>query len=233
MRLIITRPEEDALPLQAKLEAMGHEARLLPMLQIVPVPDVQLVQKPYQAICVTSANALRAITPANWMRALPLLTVGPQSLAEAQALGFGRASAHGGNVKLLAQHIARTLKPNAGPLLYLAGDQVSADLHGLLNHDGFSVDKFVVYTAEPVQPQNLAEALQWAEGVLLYSTRSARLFASSVSDASLGNAAARLTCYCLSPNVALALPVQWSCRVAKQANEEGMLAMLEHGSQTR
>lgn len=233
MRLIITRPEEDGLPLQAKLAAMGHESRLLPLLRIVPVADAEIIERPYQAICVTSANALRVIAPQDWMLDLPLLTVGPQSLAEAKALGFSKASAHGGNVHLLAQHIAKTMKPAAGPLLYLAGDQISADLHGLLNASGFNVDKIVVYTAQPLPPQGLADALQWGDGVLLYSARSARLYASSVIDAGFSDAAARLACYCLSPNVAHALPVQWPSRVARQPDEQGMLAMLEQDGQTR
>jgi len=36
MRLIITRPEEDALPLKAKLETRGHAAIMAPLLKIVP-----------------------------------------------------------------------------------------------------------------------------------------------------------------------------------------------------
>lgn len=233
MRLVITRPEEDALPLKAKLQEMGHDAVVMPLLKIIPVADMRISHKPYQAICVTSANALRAITPQGWMLALPLLTVGPQSLAEAKSAGFRHASAHGGNVQLLAQHIAKTCSPAAGPLLYLAGDQVSADLHGLLTAAGFSVDKHVVYTAEPSSPVNLAEILQAADGVLLYSPRTARLFASSVEEAKLDKLMSRLTCYCLSTNVALPLPLHWTCRVAKKPDEQGMLAMLDHGSQTR
>lgn len=36
MRLIITRPEEDALSLKAKLETRGHAAIMAPLLKIVP-----------------------------------------------------------------------------------------------------------------------------------------------------------------------------------------------------
>jgi len=136
-------------------------------------------------------------------------------------------------VHLLAQHIAKSLDPPAGPLLYLAGDQVSADLHGLLTAHGFTVDKIIVYTAEPETPANLINALRSADGVLLYSPRTARLFASAVAEAGLDQAMARIPCYCLSPNVALALPVSWTCRVAKHADEQGMLAMLDRGSQSR
>jgi uroporphyrinogen-III synthase len=154
-------------------------------------------------------------------------------LTEARQKGFAKASAHGGNVHLLAQHIAKALKPAAGPILYLAGDQVSADLHGLLTAHGFSVEKVIVYTAEPEIPAGMAAALREADGVLLYSPRTARLFASAVAGAGLDQAMQHVTCYCLSPNVALALPVNWTCKVAKRADEQGMLAMLDRGRQSR
>ena len=35
MHLIVTRPEEDAMPLKARLEALGHTVTVAPLLRIV------------------------------------------------------------------------------------------------------------------------------------------------------------------------------------------------------
>lgn len=59
MRLIITRPEEDALPLKAKLETRGHAAIMAPLLKIVPRSQAFVPPLAYQLVCITSANALR------------------------------------------------------------------------------------------------------------------------------------------------------------------------------
>ena len=88
MRLIITRPEDDALPLKAKLESRGHTAILAPLLKIVPRPDAYVPPLAYQLICTTSANALKCLQVEDRLKAIPLLAVGPQSLAVAREKGF-------------------------------------------------------------------------------------------------------------------------------------------------
>ena len=42
MRVAVTRPEEDAGPLTAKLEAMGHEVVMAPLMTIRPREDVSI-----------------------------------------------------------------------------------------------------------------------------------------------------------------------------------------------
>jgi len=101
---------------------------------------------------------------------------------------------------------------------------------------GFTVDRVTLYDAVPAASLGAIAAEVRAgtlSGVLLYSPRTARLFASAVAGAGLDQDMAQVICYCLSPNVALALPVSWTCRVAKHADEQGMLAMLDRGSQSR
>lgn len=233
MRILITRPAEDAAPLAAKLAARNINSVALPLLKIVPANKGPLPEGPFQAICVTSANALRVVLPTAAMLQTPMLTVGPQSLAEAQARGYLRASAHGGDVKGLAAYIAATLKPEAGPLLYLAGDQVSADLQGLLAKSGFTVKKYVAYEAEPQAPENFGAELGSADAVMLYSPRTAKIFAALVQKSALETRAERLTYYCLSANVAAQLPQHWRVKIASAANEQAMLALLDRHLQTR
>jgi uroporphyrinogen-III synthase len=223
MHLIITRPHDDALPLKAKLEAMGHSATLLPLLKIVPRENMAIPDKPYQLICATSANALKHVKLSTALKQKKIFTVGPQSLAAAQAAGFTWCEAHGGDVHGLVAHIKKAIPADATPILYLSGAETSADLQKLLQDDGFTVDKVIVYDAVIEKPVGMAEAINAADGVLLYSPRSARIW---VDMADIKQAAS-LSYFCLSPNVAKALPNHWRTRVAKTPDESAMLALLD------
>ncbi|MGE3831530.1 MAG: uroporphyrinogen-III synthase, partial [Parvibaculaceae bacterium] len=59
MRIAITRPVEDAVVLKARLEALGHQTILAPLLSIVPLAGVTPPDESWQAIAITSANAIR------------------------------------------------------------------------------------------------------------------------------------------------------------------------------
>ncbi len=71
------------------------------------------------------------------------------------------------------------------------------------------MDRLVAYEARPVRslPKPCAAVLSagTADGVILFSPRTARIWSALVDAAGLGSAAARLVHYCLSQNVALAV----------------------------
>jgi uroporphyrinogen-III synthase len=223
MRLIVTRPEEDAKPLKVKLEGRGHAVTLFPLLKIIPRANLAIPQGPFQAVCATSANSLRSIDDASGLHLIPIFTVGAQSLAAAKQAGFVHASAHGGDVHGLAAHLKAHLKPQDGPILYLAGAEVSGDLKGALEAAGFNVTKLVTYDAVPQKPAALNAMLAAHDGVLLYSPRTAKIFA----DAAVEDAARGLIFVCLSPNVAAQLPAHWEKRVAAAPDEDSLLALLD------
>ena len=227
MRLIITRPEEDALPLKTKLESRGHSAILAPLLKIVPRLEASVPPLAYQFICTTSANALKFLQVESRLKAIPLLAVGPQSLLTAQENGFKFAEAHGGDVQGLAAHAAAKFVPQKGPVLYLSGAEISADLQALLMAAGFAVERIITYDAVIQRPDDIESAVKGADGVLLYSPRSARLWCDLIASSGLERRAAAPIYYCLSENVAKALPATWQKRVAKTPDEAAMLALLD------
>jgi uroporphyrinogen-III synthase len=227
MRLIITRPEDDALPLKAKLESRGHTAILAPLLKIVPRPGAYVPPLAYQFICTTSANALKFLQVEDRLKIIPLLAVGPQSLAAAEENGFKFAGAHGGDVQGLAAHVAAKFDPQKGPVLYLSGAETSADLQALLMDAGFAVERVITYDAVIQTPDDIGSAVKGADGVLLYSPRSARLWCGLIESSGLERKAAAPIYYCLSENVAKALPGSWQKRVAKTPDEAAMLALLD------
>src|SRR4051812_13059309 len=120
MRVIVTRPQGDAERIAAKIEALGHEPILSPLLEIGPLP-FDVPADDYQLVAFTSANGARAVSSHANLVHLPAFTVGPQSAFTARNGGFSRVEAYGGNAVGLADHIARTRDPKAGPVLYVSG----------------------------------------------------------------------------------------------------------------
>jgi uroporphyrinogen-III synthase len=221
LRIAITRPAEDAVGLRARLEALGHQTILAPLLTIIPLSGVTIPDAPWQAIAITSANAVRAAPAAmrERLHTLPMLTVGPQSAQAARQAGFTDIQEAGGDAAGLAQHIAASRDPGRGPILYLSGREQAADFAGVLGKCGFAVTRAVLYDAMPAKilPPDIRES----EAVVLYSPRTARIWVELGGRAALDLAAVRH--FCLSANVAAILPAGSSIIVAARPTESAMI----------
>lgn len=234
MLIAVTRPEEDAGPLTAKLTAVGHEVVMAPLLTIRPRAGVTIPARPWQAIAATSANGIRALPAGHALKPIRTLTVGPQSLKAAEAAGLA-AEAHGGDVHGLAAFIRQHLDPGAGPILYLSGAETAGDLEAQLTACGFDCVRVVLYDAAASASLGAVEhALRDGrlDAVLLYSPRSARIWRGLVEAAGLGAAAAPLCHLCLSRNVAAALPEGWNSAVSASPDEAAILRLLEQSGRT-
>src|SRR5262245_2243429 len=205
MRLIVTRPWQDAEVLKPKLERLGHEVIASPLLEIVPRSDIRIPSAPYQLIAVTSANAMRCLAGnalLDRLRHLPVVAVGPRSAAAARHDGFAAITEAGGDGIGLARHIIAQARPDAGPVLYLSGLDTASDFAGHLERSGFSVTRVIVYEARAAT--RLSTDAARAEGVLLYSPRSTRLWLDLA--AKEGIATDVMLHFCLSPTIAAILP---------------------------
>ena len=225
MRLIVTRPLEDAGPLARRLAALGHEAIIAPLLEIVPYTDYSIPRRDWQAIAITSANGARALKAGHGLDAVPVFTVGAQSKAASLAAGFKTVTAAGGDVIRLAAHLANILNPALGPVLYLSGAETAGDLERRLEAAGFETHRLFLY--EAVAARALPESVDdGADAVLLYSPRTARIWASL---AAAHPPLEILVHYCLSANVAEALPPAYMTRIAPEPTDDGLLALLHEG----
>jgi uroporphyrinogen-III synthase len=236
MNIIVTRPDEDAGPLKAKLKALGHNVTLMPLLRIVPRKPVFIRRQPYQAMVATSANGIRMLTGHPELKTIRMLTVGPQSLKAARDAGYRKSEAHGGDLEGLVEFVRKSLQPAAGPILYLSGNETAGDLEGQLRAAGFDCWRSIVYDAVQAKDLGPAESVlrnHAAEAVLLYSPRSARIWCKIVWDSGLIEEAAAAHYFCLSKNVAAVLPKTWSSTVAKSPDESAMLALLVDSPKTR
>ncbi|MDH3195212.1 MAG: uroporphyrinogen-III synthase [Hyphomicrobiales bacterium] len=192
MHLLLTRPEPDAGRTAQALRALGHTVTISPLMRFRPLPDVRLPKRRYQAVLVTSTNAVRALLD-HRERTLfadcPLLAVGDRTALMARRAGFAKARSAGGSVDDLVALVGSTCQPGAGPLLYLAGQARTGDLEGRLAEIGFSVDLWVVYDMEDAGglSETAIGALRAGEidGVLIYSQQTAAAFALALRAAGL------------------------------------------------
>ena len=236
MRLLVTRPQAEAERTAQALRRLGHEVVLAPMLQIEPV-QASLDAGRWSAIMMTSGNAARAIAQHSARTALaglPVFAVGRQTAAAAREAGFADVVSAEGDAGDLAQ-LVRTRASKHGPLLYLAGNDISRDLAGELAKSGIAVETVVIYRAEAVGalPDDAREALASGalDGVLHYSRRSANIFLDCVAEPRLRDAARPLIHYCLSRRVAEPLAGQGfaDVRVASGPQEAAMLDLVARG----
>jgi uroporphyrinogen-III synthase len=227
MKLLVTRPLEDAQPLAEKLEGLGHEAVIVPLLHIVARDGIHIPEAPYQALCVSSANGLAAKADLSPFHHTPFFAIGPQSAREARRQGFDHVHDKGGNVEGLVRVMCKALKPADGPILYLSGSETTGDLEGKLKAEGFTVNRVIAYDAAPCEVTDLAKLIDGVEGVLLYSPRTTKLWVTQVGRAACVDKTQTLTHFCLSANVAANLPQGWAKRISRTPDENGMLTLLD------
>ena len=227
MRIILTRPVEDAAPLAEKLRKLGHTPIITPLLNIVERQGVFIPPKAYQAICLTSANAIRVMRNISSIQTMPLYAVGQQSEQMAINKGFAHVSAQGGDVNGLHNFLITHLSPKNGPLLYLSGAETSGDLQGRLQASGFAVDRIITYDAVKNKLTSFRNKIIKADAVMIYSPRTAKLWVGEIETMGLTEQAAHIKHICLSANVAANLPQSWPRAVAATPTELALLALLD------
>ena len=206
MRVLITRPRDEAETFAGQLGRLGVETEIEPLLEIRPRSKVALDLAGVQALLLTSANGARALSAATARRDLPVLAVGDATARAARAAGFTDVAVADGTVEALAELARAKLKPEAGRLLHVAGSAVAGDLGGALAKAGFHVERAVLYDA--VTATELTPAARAAlnsnrlDAVAFFSPRTAATFVSLVRRAGLEPTLARLDALCLSRAVA-------------------------------
>jgi uroporphyrinogen-III synthase len=232
MRLLITRPKAEAEALAEILRARGHKPLVAPLMEIQVLEGPELPLLGVQAALTTSANGVRALSIRTKRRDIPLYAVGPQTAETARSCGFDDVLNADGDSTALAELVAASLDPGKGPLLHAAGAETAGRLSQTLQARGFSVETIVLYEAAPVSAlPGLAESVLkdgTLNGVLLFSPRSAKIFAGLVAAEKLEQACERVEAYCISAATASALTPLTFARVtvAGVPNQDAMLALI-------
>lgn len=235
MRVLVTRPEFDATREAETLAARGHDPVLAPLLAIEFLPGVPLDLAGAQALIVTSRNALRALAAHEELQQalrLPLFAVGEATARAARQLGFTEVTIGPGTGAGLLPLIRRELHPEKGALVHVAAEAVAYDLKPVLEEEGFTFRRPVLYRSHPAStlPDDIVAGLASGEisGVILLSPRTAKTFAALAERHGVLTQAKGLVCYCLSQAVAEAVTqAGLAVRVAAHPREEDVLALLD------
>ena len=232
MRVLLTRPQEDAGLFAGRLRELGHEAFSAPLLRVRFHDGEPLALDGVQAVLVTSANGVRALVRRTERRDLPIFAVGPQTARAARKAGFDRVEHADGDVAALAQALPRWAHAEAGALLHASGAQGAGRLASLLAIKGYDVRSAILYdvVASTGLPQDVVGALKNGslDAALFFSPRSAGVFRDCILSAGLCEACARLIAVCISRAAAGALAplVFQEIRIAAQPNQDALLACL-------
>src|SRR5437764_11541208 len=167
MAVLVTRPHPDDETTASGLRARGYHVLQAPMLRFEPVAFSADEDGQYGAVIVTSANAVRGLTPqlkAGSLLKLPLFAVSEHTAAAARAAGFENVISADGDAGSLRELVLARLKAKAlkksNPLLYLAGADLARDLASELGQHGFTVVTHTTYRMSPVSslPREACEA---------------------------------------------------------------------------
>jgi len=196
---LVLRPEPGASRTCERLAALGVDARVTPLFEVVPVAWRPPEPASFDALLLTSANAVRHAGPGlATLARLPVLAVGEATAAAARTSGLTVALTGARDVAALVRAAAAA---GFAHLLHLAGrDRV----------DTAGVVAVTVYASEDVPvPPDVARG--WPGRVaLLHSGRAACRFAHIVDRDGVDRA--RIAVAAISPAVAAAAGEGWAAR---------------------
>lgn len=229
MRVLVTRPRDQAQATAGLLRRRGHQPLVDPILSIERLPLPPIDPSGFAALVVTSANAVPAL--AEPMRSLPLHVVGSATAAAACAAGWAVAGEAAGDGASLARLLAGRL--GGGRVLHLGGEDLAGGLAEGLAGTAITVEHHAVYRAVALAslPPATRHALQGRQldAVLLMSPRTARIWCGLVRDAGLEEEARPLLGACLSAAVAAAArPLAWrELRIATSRDQTALVDSLD------
>jgi len=234
MRVIITRPYEDAVPLAEGIRQRGHEPVFAPLSHIrYQTPDAPPGQP--GATIFTSKNAIRALESVEWASTLHCLhayCVGAATADAARQAGFLHVVAGGGTGAQLVEHIAYAHSPENGPLLYLTGEHLAFDIQEALTARGFTVWRQIVYRnmLAGTLPSPVSTGLRDGsfDAIMFMSPRVAAQFVHLAQEAGFSEEAARLRFFCLSDQIGAALKPLGAGQIAiaRSPTQDALLDLL-------
>jgi uroporphyrinogen-III synthase len=210
MRVLITRPREEAKALALRLEPLGFEPVIDPMIAVRFLADATVDVTDAQAIVFTSTNGVRALKTArggnSLPRTLPVFAVGGTTAAAARAAGFHEIIEGEGSIEGLARLIVARCPPSAGTVVHISGSVVARDLVPMLAPSGLRVTRAVLYEsvqATTLRPETRAGfAAGEIAAALFFSPRTAQAFVKLADDAGLAASMGTVVAIALSPAVA-------------------------------
>ncbi|MDP9837455.1 uroporphyrinogen-III synthase [Neorhizobium huautlense] len=232
MRVVVTRPLNRAEATATELRGMGHEPLLLPLSEARHLTGAaeQALTKPYPAIALTSAEALRALASFDLSTHLhtPLFAVGRKTAAAAEDAGFKNIRIADGDGASLAGLIVQHAPSH---VVYLTGRPRSPTFETALDAAEILYSIIECYEMVPLQPSTAdIQSLLVAppDAILFHSRETARLFFAlpAIADSLAAWRSSKIAC--LGARIADAIPaaLQDRVKIAERPDEASLLALL-------
>ena len=225
MHIIITRPIEDCLELIKNLKIIHHTVTYLPLININKITNNYIDFKNYKGIIFTSANAIKFLDTKNISKKIDCFCVGEATEKKAKYFGFYNAISAGGNVDALIELIIRTFDKNFGKLLYVSSEFISKELDFELKKKGYSVDRVINYTSEPINQieQNTLDYIKknTPNVIFVYSEKSAINLKDLIKKYSLVDVMVQSNLMCISKKTSKVLEfIKWKKVIFFNPGEE-------------
>lgn len=234
MHILITRPQESAIPLANHLQEQGRQVTIDPLLTFLPIPKASLtlpLLSSFDALVTTSQQAIHCLAHLTPERDFPLWCVGGKSASVAKSLGFQNLHTAKGSAQSLVEGLTKAL-PFQKPLLHISGDIIRLDIVKALRKEGVAAERLIVYETQEAThfSKKTLHALETGvlDAVLFYSPRTARIFRRLCQAAHLSHKCASLTAFCLSPAIrGEILDLPWKdMKIAKNPSTDDLLMSL-------
>ena len=228
--ILLTRPIDDVTASKRRLELLGHEVLLAPMIKIQPVTFA--VPDKTSTLIVTSANAvrhgLRNLEGRDWT----VYCVGEVTAQAARDEGFTRVIAGPGTARGLMPILLSSSGEVKRQFTHMAGEEVAYNITDALRQNGFEANTTTVYRAVAANglPFDAEGALNSGSvtHVLFYSPRTATIFEEVVSDLDRHYWLHKLTAVGISTRVGDMLIGPWqSIKTAIMPTEQGMFKLID------
>lgn len=164
MRIVVTRPREQAAELARRLEALGHEVVVCPLIETEPLGDEPIDLSSYDWLVVTSSNAARELARRGSGRPARVAAIGPGTAAALDEAGLPADL-----VPLVStqEGLLAELPQPAGRVLFAGAEDARRVLA-----DGLGADFLPLYRTRAIQPPAPPEG----DLVVLASASAARAF---------------------------------------------------------
>jgi uroporphyrinogen-III synthase len=233
MRLLITRPIENATALAEQLKKLGHQVIVDPLITITPLTVDLPPLSSFEAVVTTSQQAIRCLSTLTPLRDFPLWCVGSESAKVAKDLGFQTIHMAEGSAEDLMTKLTKTIELSpTKTVLHASGDVIRVDVVEALSKKGISAERVILYKTTEAnafsQETFHALNLNTLDAVLFYSPRTGSIFQNLCRLFKLEHHCKTVMAMCLSDSIKMAIQdLPWGkIRIAKKTTTDDLLMSL-------
>lgn len=241
MRVLVIRPEMQALRTARKIAELGHDAVVFPLFR--PLQDLEAcraaLMTAHSALAVSSAEAVRCLqqlgTELAPHRSTPIFCVGRSTGRVAEEAGFTNVISGKGTGRdlagVVAGHFAATGQPG-GSVLYLAGRKRGGQFEATLAEHGIACNTVEIYDMQPVtysiEEQQALLVNKPVDAAFFFSRENAKAFFGLDVFVQSKEALRKTLFFCLSRNIAEVVPegMRNSAVVSLNPDEDELIDLL-------